>query len=173
MTLSLSLNQELARQLPTLFGRLTSLKSHDVSGNKLRVTISTQTESLANFELLRMDLNYFTWMIPTQMDLMTSLSTLSTRWNDSSGTLPAEIGRLSTLNQFELRGNHPLRSHTQTGGFLTRLKVLDLSDNRINNSIPSEIDAPAGLSLVSIQTIRFQGWFQHKYGYCRIIWCLP
>lgn len=73
------------------------------------------------------------------LSIMGGLKELDMSGNQISGSIPSEIGNLTTLTYINLSNNSISGSIPTAVGNLTNLTNLDLSDNNISGSIPPEV----------------------------------
>ena len=77
--------------------------------------------------------------IPPELGRLTSLEWLGLDDNELSGSIPPELGRLTNLTGLDLRDNDLSGSIPPELGRLTSLLRLDLRDNDLSGSIPPEL----------------------------------
>jgi EIX receptor 1/2 len=80
--------------------------------------------------------NSFSGTIPPQLGNLSSLISLDLSWNSFSGTIPPQLGNLSSLISLDLSGNSFSGTITPQLGNLSSLIYLDLSYNLLEDSIP-------------------------------------
>ena len=92
-------------------------------------------------EIIRLYLhsNNLTGTIPPEIGNLTSLKELLLYSNDLTGTIPSEIGNLTSLEGVYLNNNNLMGSIPVTIGNLRSLKYLFLYNNQLTGSIPVEI----------------------------------
>ena len=74
-----------------------------------------------------------------------------------TGTLPAELGRLSHLTLLQITGNEITGSLPPDLGGLSRLQLLVLADNELNGEIPPELDGLSSLSHLNLSNNELTG----------------
>jgi len=72
---------------------------------------------------------------------LTGLNYLDLASNDFIGTLPSEIGLLTSLIDLNLENNDFTGTIPSEIGLLTGLNFFSLSNNLLSGSIPSEVEA--------------------------------
>ncbi|KAI8822813.1 hypothetical protein BJ741DRAFT_86809 [Chytriomyces cf. hyalinus JEL632] len=90
--------------------------------------------------------NQLTGTIPTELGQLTSLTQLYLSSNQLTGSIPTELGRLTSLNTLSLSSNQLTGSIPTELGRLTSLKTLRLASNRLSGSIPCEFSNLKALS---------------------------
>ena len=83
--------------------------------------------------------NNLSGTIPTELGNLTSLIQLNFFNNSLTGTIPAELGNLTNLTYLGLAGNQLSGSIPSTLGNLTSLNYLRLYINALTGSIPAEL----------------------------------
>ena len=98
------------------------------------------TDSSTNYVLhLILDRNSLRGSIPTEIGNLTSLKGLFFKNNYLSGSIPAQIGSLTSLKYLYLEGNTLSGSITTEIGSLTSLQYLYLYGNALIGSIPDGV----------------------------------
>lgn len=76
--------------------------------------------------------------VPTELGLLSHLTTLDLAHNDLSGTLPSELGRLTRLRRVTLPRNSISGVVPSQLGMLTNLQTLSLHGNALRGALPRE-----------------------------------
>ena len=84
--------------------------------------------------------------IPKELGDLSSLVYMHLGQNELSGTIPKEIGNLTKLSQMHLWGNKLSGSIPKEFGNLLSLAVLNISSNELSGVIPSEMGNLANLA---------------------------
>ncbi len=108
----------------------------NLSDNNL-TTLPAEIGELTNLEELYLDRNQLTGSLPAEIRKMTQLRILSASGNRLSG-IPAEIGQLNNLKTVDL-SNNDLDTMPNEIENLKNLKILDLSGNRYSPEMQSTI----------------------------------
>ena len=77
--------------------------------------------------------------IPAELGRLTNLASLSLGSNNLSGPIPVELGRLTNLAYLNLQDSNLSGSIPAELGRLTNLEILNLDDNSLSGSIPAEL----------------------------------
>lgn len=89
---------------------------------------------------LKVSLIYFSLgTLPTEIGLLTSLEYVIFGKNRFHGTIPTEFGRLSNLSTVSLSGNALTGSIPSQMGLLKSATYVDLDFNQLTGTIPSEL----------------------------------
>ena len=83
--------------------------------------------------------NNLTGTIPSEIGYLSSLTRLDLTYNQLTGNIPSEIGNLTNLTFFSLKDNAFNGTIPSEIGNLTNLNVLRLANNQLNGEIPIEI----------------------------------
>ncbi|XAR72930.1 hypothetical protein NMG60_11019740 [Bertholletia excelsa] len=139
--------------------RLTQLIILDLSNNNFSGEIPPSLSSLVNLQSLDLRSNSFYGEIPPSISALKSLETLDFSRNRFSGFLPENLNLLTGLRNLDLSYNHfagkipklppnllelaikanSLSGYLMKSSFdgLTRLAVIELSENKLSGTIPS------------------------------------
>ncbi|KAJ3206190.1 hypothetical protein HDU67_008344 [Dinochytrium kinnereticum] len=133
--LSLSSNL-LTGQIPSILGRMRSLKVFLSSDNKLTGRIPKELGDLANLENLNIAFNSFIGDVPKELGRLTNLKTLALDSCGLSGELPLELGQLKNLEFIGVQENQLSGAIPLGVAELSKLKVADFSNNYFSGVIP-------------------------------------
>ncbi|KAL4366356.1 hypothetical protein GQ457_05G019310 [Hibiscus cannabinus] len=139
--------------LPDKIHRLYSLELLDLSSNFMYGSIPPQISRMVKLKTLTLDGNYFNDTIPDTLDSLSNLSVLSLRGNHLKGQFPSSICRISSLTDIALCHNK-LSGKLPDFSTLTRLRVLDVRENRFDSKLPV---MPQGLVTALLAKNSFSG----------------
>ncbi|XP_027172418.1 receptor kinase-like protein Xa21 isoform X2 [Coffea eugenioides] len=133
--------------IPNTLGDLRFLKRLFVGINNFTRESSTPElrfiTSLTNcrdLETMELSLNQFNGFLPTSIgNLSKTLTSFNAFGSKIKGTIPGEIGNISSLESINMDSNEFTGSIPSTIGKLTRLDRIYLEHNRLQGSIPAEI----------------------------------
>ena len=127
--------------IPSELGNLKeTLQDLDLGGNNLGGDIPAEIWGLTKLVSLRLHANGgLTGTIPAEIKDLTKLQKLSLHLNELSGNIPSEITQLSELKTLALYGNGFTGTLPPGLGSLP-LTDVDLRDNALEGSIPSELE---------------------------------
>ncbi|XP_043704691.1 probable leucine-rich repeat receptor-like protein kinase At1g35710 [Telopea speciosissima] len=155
-------------EIPPTIGKLSSLISLSLYGNKISGSIPTQMGNLRN--LIRLDLGdnrLLSGSIPTQMGNLRNLNELVLGGNHLSGSIPTWMGNLRNLTRLDLGGNSLSGSIPTQMGNLRNLIQLDLRANSLSGSIPTQIGNLRNLNVLVLQANHLSGSIPTSMGNLR------
>ena len=140
----------LAGQIPSELGDLSFLSHLSLDDNRLEGLIPAALGDLTQLVQLSLSRNSLRGSVPSAFGDLRSLKELRIEDNDLGG-YPRGLGNLHYLEVLDLSGNQ-LRygSIWPEFGDLSRLRVLDLSDNRMLTAIPAELGNLSGLEILDL-----------------------
>mmetsp|Transcript_22703 Transcript_22703/g.49197 ORF Transcript_22703/g.49197 Transcript_22703/m.49197 type:complete len:958 (-) Transcript_22703:106-2979(-) len=125
------------------FSAMQELRALYLDSNHLSSTIPSTLGALGSSLLdLRLGSNDITGSLPSELGNLSSLRSLHVEENDLSGSLPLEFAGMDVLNELHAYGNKISGSiPIQIGflGFFSELKVLYLDGNEITGTIPPSV----------------------------------
>jgi Leucine-rich repeat (LRR) protein len=105
-------------------------------GSWYGVTLSSDN---ANLQKLDLGNNGLIGTIPPELGNLTSLQELNLGWNNFPGSIPTELGHLTNLKILNLIDSHLTGVIPGELGNLTNLETLYLDRNRLSGSIPAAL----------------------------------
>ena len=143
-------DRELFGRIPAGLGRLTDLRTLNLSGTLLSGGIPPALDGLRQLRDLRLQWNYLGGPIPPRLGRLSQLRVLDLASSHVSGPIPRELGRLSQLRVLDLSGGQLTGLIPPELGALKHLETLNLRNNGLTGPIPvslGEIDTLDDLSL--------------------------
>ncbi|KAG6511426.1 hypothetical protein ZIOFF_029494 [Zingiber officinale] len=150
-------------EIASSMGYLTSLIHLDLSSNEFYGCIPSGLGNLVNLEELRLFHNNISCQIPESIGRLHNLMHFDASTNNLMGQLPLSLGDLCNLTDLDLSNNN-------IGGELTnlldglskcpqgsKLKYLQLQDNKLNGLAPSNLRQLAQLRTLDISSNSLQG----------------
>ncbi|WJX75016.1 hypothetical protein P8452_58598 [Trifolium repens] len=156
-------NNTLSGELPVEMTELKNLKNISLFNNMFSGVIP---QSLGiNSTLLQLDFinNRFTGNLPPNLCFRRKLSILNMGINQLQGTIPRDVGRCPTLRRVILKQNSftgPLPDFETN----TNLLYMDISNNKINGSIPSSLGNCTNLTDLILPMNKFSGPIPSEIG---------
>ena len=108
--------------------------------------------------------NQVTGSIPAQLGNLTNLQDLYLQNNQLSGSIPPELGNLTNLEDFYLHINQLSGSIPVELGNLVNLDHLDLDNNQLSGNIPSELGNLTSLQDLYLQNNQLSGSIPPQLG---------
>ncbi|GKV37075.1 hypothetical protein SLEP1_g45143 [Rubroshorea leprosula] len=148
--------QSLTGTLPPEFVRLPYLQTIDLSLNYLSGTIPTEWGSM---QLVKISLvgNRLTGSIPKEIGNISTLRKFIVEFNQLSGPLPSELGNLTYLEKLHLTSNYFTGELPPEFARLTSLQDFRIGDNQFTGRIPSFIQNWTNLTKLAIQASGLMG----------------
>jgi hypothetical protein len=158
----------LAGPLPWELSLVTQLVQLDMDANVLTGTLPTEWPiALTNLQAMWLHSNALTGSLPTTLNRMKRLASLDLQNNALTGSLPEVWGttQLQDLFYIALRGNALDGTLPASWQKLhTSLRFLDLEDNQLQGSIPTEFGALTALESLFLETNRLEGSLPSELG---------
>ncbi|KAJ1413622.1 Tyrosine-protein kinase, active site [Sesbania bispinosa] len=135
--LSLDSNQ-VQGPIPAELENLKGLEQLTLSNNMLNGSIPSTLEQLVHLKVLDLSHNKILGVIPEGISSLTQLTNVNLSWNQITGFIPSGFGEMPRLEVLDISNNRlegPIPY-----GILNHCSHLQLSNNSLNGSIPSQID---------------------------------
>jgi hypothetical protein len=140
--------KNLSGVIPPELGNLDAMTHLSLAGNEFSGPVPGAVLSgLASIKVLGLSQNHFSGSIPAELGNLTTLETLSFYNNDLTGSIPASLGNLTQLKYLGLDLNELTGSIPATFGNLANLEDLMVSGNQLIGPLPASLG-----NLVNLQT---------------------
>ena len=123
-----------------------------------------RTDSDGRVARLELVDNQLSGTIPVEIGNLTSLKILDITRNQLSGTIPVEIGNLTSLSYLSLSGNQLSGTIPVEIGNLTSLSYLSLSENQLSGTIPAQLRNLTSLTSLFIGLNQLSGTIPVEIG---------
>jgi len=151
--------------IPSEISRLSNLRQLDFYQNLLTGSIPSELGQLTELTYIDLDRNALDQSIPTEFARLSNLRIASFVDNYLSGSLPGELftdwGRLSYLS---LEGNHLVGTLPMQIGLLSSLTIVDLSNNGFHGPIPTQFGNLSALKHLFLENNDFSGTVPWELG---------
>lgn len=112
---------------------------------------------MAGLRELDLSDNKISGSIPSELGNLTTLTNLNLSSNNLAGSVPASIGNLTNLTNLNLGGNSLTGAIPAELGNLTNLTCLDLGSNNLTGTIPNELGKLGNLESLDISGNKLSG----------------
>lgn len=119
-------------------------------------------EYLPKLQHLALSSSQLTGPVPSQLGLMTTLTSLDLNRNYLESAIPSELGNLSLLNELSLKQNNLIGTLPTELKLLSSLTELKLGSNSLEGSLPTELRQLTNLDVLGLAGNQFTGeipWF--------------
>ena len=120
---------------------------NDDASNRLDDVATTRAEEnvtiMAGLKELDLSDNKISGSIPSEIGNLTTLTSLNLSSNNITGSIPAELGNLTNLTNLDLGNNDLTGSMPDELGKLSKLESLDISGNKLSGLISTEMQESA------------------------------
>jgi len=104
--------------------------------------------------VLSLSSNFLESSLPSQLGMLSNLTDFDIALNiNLSGTLPTEMGRLTSMEWLQVWENKLTGSIPSEIGLMTRLTSMNLSENRFTGLIPTEIAQLSNMKMLTFQDL--------------------
>ncbi|KAK7848970.1 putative leucine-rich repeat receptor-like protein kinase [Quercus suber] len=138
--------------------------SLDLSSNHFTGVIPTSLKNLSNLTILYLHDNQLSGSIPQELGMLSSLSDLALSSNNLTGVIPASFGNLSDLTTLYLYENQLSSSIPQELGMLSSLSDLELSSNNLTGVIPTSFGNLSNLTTLYLYENQLSGSIPQELG---------
>ena len=134
----LELRGGLSGTIPSWLSDLTKLKTLALSQGTMTGGVPDSLHRLTVLETLHIDNVAISGTIPTNITTMTNLKRINLSYNRLSGTIPSGFSSMTALEHLVLDYNR-LEGSIPSVRNLTRMRILDLSNNKLEGQLPAGI----------------------------------
>ncbi|KAL6530120.1 hypothetical protein OROMI_028765 [Orobanche minor] len=152
-------NYGLLGSIPATLGMIEHLRNLNLSNNSINGSFPSYLFNASELQILDLSKNLISGGLPELVGTMKNLQLLNLSDNALSGVLPENLTTLQNLTAVSLKNNYFLGS--VPGGF-NSVRVLDLSSNLINGSLPSDFGG-GHLSYLNVSFNRLSGEIPPEY----------
>ena len=122
------------------------------------------TDGEGRVSTLNLGSRELTGSIPSELGRLSSLERLLLGSNQLTGSIPPELGNLANLNELSLGFNQLTGSIPPGLGRLSNLERLALGSNQLSGAIPSELGDLASLTVLSLGLNQLTGSIPAEFG---------
>jgi len=152
-------NKEINKELPSTFGNLPKLSVLNLSNNNITGSLPDDFENLEELFELNLSSNEITGGISKNITKLKNLKALNLSKNKIS-SIPKEIASLPLLTDLDLSDNEietQLISLIEGENVFSSLRNLNLSNNKVNGTIPTEISIISNLVSLKLSNNELEG----------------
>jgi len=131
--------------------------------NEFDVTIPSEIGRVTSLLELELFDTRIPGSIPTEIGLLSSLKVFTVS-HELSGTIPVEIGQCKSLHTLRMINNENIGGTIpSTLGRLTSLSIVDLADNRLQGTLPSELGLLTDIYQLSLHNNLLSGFIPTEF----------
>jgi len=136
----------------------------NLNGNQLSGTIPTELAMMTKLTSLDLRSNQIKGTIPTELATMMNLEYLSLNGNQLNGTIPTELALMTNLEDLFLVYNQLSGTIPTELGKMTNLSSLSLFYNQLSGSIPTELGIMTNLASLALDDNQLSGTIPTELG---------
>ncbi|KAG0591646.1 hypothetical protein KC19_1G190200 [Ceratodon purpureus] len=159
-------NQSLGGTLPAVLGRLSALRTLNLSTNQFSGPIPSELGLASSLEVLDFGSNNLNGSLPSSLGDLTNLTSLVVSNNGFVGAVPTSIGNLQRIRNLNISGNNLSGAFPTELTNLLALEALDLGNNNVSGAIPVGIGSLANLTVLDARNNMFIGGLPATLGDC-------
>jgi hypothetical protein len=144
----------------TIFGRQydpSTTLSIDLASSNLSGPIPSELALLTQLTSLNLFQNNLIGTIPSELGLLTELTYFGASWNALSGTLPSDLSRLTKLVHLDVSSNGLRGTLPGQLGLLSQLTLLDIWRNNLTGALPTGISLLTNLRYMDLHVTNLSG----------------
>ncbi|KAJ0713673.1 putative non-specific serine/threonine protein kinase [Helianthus annuus] len=130
------------------------VSNNDLEGEMISPSTNVSKCSKSALELLRLDGNKLSCLVPEALGRFTNLRVMDLSDNKLIGPIPESLGKLRSLQVLSLSSNNLIGHVPKFHGQLT---ILQLDYNQLNGSVPESFGRLTTLTHLSLESNRFTG----------------
>ncbi|XP_028945492.2 probable LRR receptor-like serine/threonine-protein kinase At3g47570 [Malus domestica] len=154
----------LAGVVPEEIGKLEKIKLLYLNDNKFSGPIPSSLGNMTSLIELHMERNSFEGSLPPSLGKCQNLLLLSLYDNNLTGTIPKKLMELSTLSiSLDLSENYLTGSLPSEVGNLVHLTMLNVSNNKLSSAIPSTLGSCTSLEGLYLDANKFEGTIPQSF----------
>lgn len=171
--LDFKFNYDLTGRLPKEIGHLTLLETLDlVETNLIGPAFTKELLQLTNLMFLHLGGSAFEGSIPTEIGALSSLINLEMSDQFLTGPVPSELGNLPNLQMLSLGENQFTGTIPTELGLCSSLLILSLEMNIMSGSIPTEVAGLPRMSSFQLGSNRLTGTIPTEIGLQNMVYWL-
>lgn len=168
---------EMEGTLPTELKKLTNLTHLGIGRQSQKLTAPASfflKGDLPKLKWFSGQVSGITGTIPTEVGLLTTLQTIGLPRNRISGSIPSEVGLLTDLGFFVVHDGDKTLNGTLPSqlGLMTSATHLNLNGNQFSGTIPSEMGLLTKLNELLLERSRFTGNIPSQLGNLSLLYKL-
>ncbi|KAJ6775323.1 hypothetical protein OIU79_018488 [Salix purpurea] len=136
----------------------------DLSGLRLRGSVSPHIGNLSYLRSLHLQQNQFTGVIPDQIGSLSRLSVLNMSLNSITGPIPLNLTKCSNLQILDLMQNEISGAIPEELSSLKSLEILRLGGNNLSGTIPPSLANISSLLTLNLATNNLGGLIPADFG---------
>ncbi|KAG5244888.1 LRR receptor serine/threonine-protein kinase [Salix suchowensis] len=136
----------------------------DLSGLRLRGSVSPHIGNLSFLRSLNLQQNQFTGVIPDQIGSLSRLSVLNMSHNSISGPIPLNLTKCLNLQILDLMQNEISGAIPEELSSLKSLEILRLGGNNLSGTIPPSLANISSLLTLNLATNNLGGLIPADFG---------
>ncbi|TQD79497.1 hypothetical protein C1H46_034961 [Malus baccata] len=150
--------------VPEEIGKLEKIKLLYLNDNKFSGPIPSSLGNMTSLIELHMERNSFEGSLPPSLGKCQNLLLLSLYDNNLTGTIPKKLMELSTLSiSLDLSENYLTGSLPSEVGNLVHLTMLNVSNNKLSSAIPSTLGSCTSLEGLYLDDNKFEGTIPQSF----------
>ncbi|KAH6787118.1 hypothetical protein C2S52_006670 [Perilla frutescens var. hirtella] len=160
------INNSFRGQLPQEIGLLSNLKHLNLTNNMLSGSIPSNLSNCTQLTFLFLDKNQLSGQLPSQLGSLSKLEMLNLASNNLTGTFPVWFANFSSrFRSFSLAANTFHGSIPPEIGRLSSIRSFGISENQFSGELPSSIYNLSSMTQFSVTDNRLHGKIPPDVGF--------